>query len=116
MHEQRRSRRILATVSLEIHANGEVTPASTGVINLHGAMILCSVNWPQGSELKFKNAENGVLVRGRVVWSGAVAQHGVYKLGVEFGAAAPEFWGRHYHPDSLETPEAVPDASILKHS
>jgi hypothetical protein len=107
MHEQRRSRRVLATLPLEILANGEVIPATTAFINLHGALILCSVKWPQGSELKFRHAENGVVVRGSVVWSGDVAPNGLHKLGVEFTAASPELWGSHYDPNSLETPEAA---------
>jgi hypothetical protein len=107
MPEQRRSRRILANVLLEILANGEAIPASTAVINLHGAMMLCSVKWPQGSELKFKNPENGVLVRGRVVWSGDLAPNGMHKFGVEFTAASPELWGSHYDASSMETPEAA---------
>jgi len=107
MLELRRSRRILATVPLDILAPGEVIPATTAVINLNGALILSSVNWPQGSELKFKNPENGVQVRGRVVWSSDVVTNGVHKLGVEFEAASPELWGSHYDPNSLETPEAA---------
>jgi hypothetical protein len=107
MQDQRRSRRVLKTLSLEILANGEVIPATTAVINLNGALILCSVKWPQGSELKFRNAQNGVAVRGRVVWSGDVTPNGLHKLGVEFAAAAPELWGFHYDPNSLETPEAA---------
>jgi hypothetical protein len=107
MQDQRRSRRVLKTLPLEILANGEVIPATTAVINLNGALILCSVKWPQGSELKFRNAENGVMVRGRVVWSGDVTPNGLHKLGVEFAAASPELWGFHYDPNSLETPEAA---------
>lgn len=107
MHDQRRSRRVLATLPLELLANGEVIPATTAVINLNGALILCSVKWPQGSELKFRNAENGVVVRGHVVWSGDVAPNGLHKLGIEFTAASPELWGSHYDPNSLETPEAA---------
>ena len=107
MHEQRRSRRVLATLPLELLANGEVIPATTAVINLNGALILCSVKWPEGSELKFRNAENGVVVRGHVVWSGDVAPNGLHKLGIEFTAACPELWGSHYDPNSLETPEAA---------
>lgn len=107
MHEQRRSRRVLATLPLEILANGEVIPATTAVINLNGALILCSVKWPQGSELKFRHAENGVVVRGSVVWSGDVAPNGLHKLGVEFTAASPELWGSHYDPNRLETPEGA---------
>src|ERR1700722_4167633 len=107
MHEQRRSRRVLKTLSLEILANGEVIPATTAVINLNGALILCSVKWPQGSELKFRTAQNGVAVRGRVVWSGDVTPNGLHKLGGEFAASSPEWWGFHYDPNSLETPEAA---------
>ena len=107
MSDQRRSRRVLATLPLELLANGEVIPATTAVINLNGALILCSVKWPQGSELKFRNAENGVVVRGHVVWSGDVTPNGLHKLGVEFAAASPELWGFHYDPNSLETPEAA---------
>jgi hypothetical protein len=107
MHDQRRSRRVLATLPLELLANGEVIPATTAVINLNGGLILCSVKWPQGSELKFRNAENGVVVRGHVVWSGDVAPNGLHKLGIEFTAASPELWGSHYDPNSLETPEAA---------
>ena len=111
MHELRRSRRILATVSLDILANGEIVSASTAVINLNGALLFCSVNWPQGSELKFKNPENGVMVRGRVVWSGEITSNGLHKLGVEFAEASPEFWGSHYDPNSVDTPEAAEEAS-----
>jgi PilZ domain len=107
MQDQRRSRRVLKTLPLEILANGEVIPATTAVINLNGALILCSVKWPQGSELKFRNAENGVMVRGRVVWSGDATPNGLHKLGVEFTAASPDLWGFHYDPNSLETPEAA---------
>jgi hypothetical protein len=111
MHELRRSRRILATVSLDILANGEIVSASTAVINLNGALLFCSVNWPQGSELKFKNPENGVMVRGRVVWSGEATSNGLHKLGVEFAEASPELWGSHYDPNSVDTPEAAEEAS-----
>ena len=74
---------------------------------MNGALLFCSVNWPQGSELKFKNPENGVLVHGRVVWSGEVATNGLHKLGVEFAEPSPELWGSHYDPDSLKTPETA---------
>ena len=107
MHELRRSRRVLATVAIDILSNGEVVSASTAVINLNGALLFCSVNWPPGSELKFKNPENGVVVRGRVVWSGDVSPNGLHKLGIEFTEAAPELWGSHYDPNSSDTPEGV---------
>src|SRR5580692_7775879 len=120
MHELRRSRRVLATVPLEIFANGDVIPASTAVINLNGALILCSVRWPQGSELKLRNLYNGVTARGRVVWSGDIAPNGMHKLGVEFEVASAELWGNHYDPESLDTPEGAEEAEAksapAKHS
>jgi hypothetical protein len=114
MHEMRRSRRVLATVPLEIFANGEVIPASTAVINLNGALILCSVKWPQGSTLKFRNPDNGVVVQGRVVWSGDVAPNGLHKLGIEFAQACPEIWGAHYDPNSTDTPESAAAAEAAR--
>ena len=105
MHEPRRSRRVLASLPLEIHTNGDVIAACTAVINLHGALILCSVKWPQGSQLTLKNPENGMAVAGRVVWSGDVAPGGLHKLGVEFEFSSPQLWGAHYDPDRMETPE-----------
>jgi hypothetical protein len=80
------------------------------VINLNGALIFCFVDWPQGSELKFRNPENDIEVWGRVVWAGNVAPNGLHKLGVEFAEASPEFWGSHYDPNSLDTPAAAKKA------
>ncbi len=114
MNEMRRSRRVLATVPIEIFANGDVIPASTAVINLNGALILSAVNWPQGSTLKFRNPENGVVVQGRVVWSGDVAPNGLHKLGVEFASATPEMWGSHYDPNSTDTPESAAAAEAAR--
>jgi hypothetical protein len=104
MKEQRRSRRIIATVSLEIDSNGEVLSASTAVINLNGALILSSVNWPPGTNLAIRNPATGMEVRGRVVWSGTQASSGPYKLGVEFHSASLEFWGDSYDLHGEEAP------------
>jgi hypothetical protein len=104
MKEQRRSRRILATVSLEIDSNGDVLPASTAVINLNGALILSAVNWPPGTELAIRNPGTGREVRGRVVWSGTRDPSRSYKLGVEFPSASPEFWGESYDLHGEEAP------------
>jgi hypothetical protein len=102
VREQRRSRRILASVPLEIQLKGEPQPALTAVINLHGALILSSVNWPSGSDLRIKNPETKLEVRARIVWSGSQDPTGSYKLGVEFQASSPEFWGERYDPHSEE--------------
>jgi hypothetical protein len=104
MKEQRRSRRIIATVSLEIDSNGDLLPALTAVINLNGALILSGVNWPPGTELAIRNPGTGVEVRGRVVWSGTQAPSRSYKIGVEFHSASPEFWGASYDLRGEEAP------------
>jgi hypothetical protein len=104
MKEPRRSRRILATVSLEVDSNGDVLPAPTAVINLNGALILSAVNWPRGTELAIRNPGTGREVRGRVVWSGTRDPSRPYKLGVEFPSASPEFWGESYDLHGEEAP------------
>jgi hypothetical protein len=104
MKEQRRSRRIVAIVPLEIDSNGDVLPASTAVINLNGALILSAVNWPPGSDLAIRNPGTGREVRGRVVWSGTQDPARSYKLGIEFYSASPEFWGESYDLHGEEAP------------
>jgi PilZ domain len=96
--EHRRSPRILAAVPLEIHSNGESLEVVTAVINLHGALILSPVNWAQGTSLVIESKKTGLRVHGRVVWSGSKEPNGYHKLGVEFEAAAPEFWADQYNP------------------
>lgn len=95
--EHRRSPRILATVPLEIHSNGESLEVVTAVINLHGALILSPVNWAEGTILTIDSKKTSLRVRGRVVWSGSKEPTGFHKLGVEFDSAAPEFWGDQYN-------------------
>lgn len=96
--EHRRSPRILASVPLEIHSNGESLEAVTAVINLHGALILSPVNWTPGTALVIESKNTGLRVPGRVVWSGSQEPNGFHKLGVEFDSAAPEFWADQYDP------------------
>jgi PilZ domain len=104
MREQRRSRRIVASIPLEILSNGEPQSALTAVINLHGALILSFVDWPSESNLRIKNPDTGLEVRARVVWSGSRDPNGSFKLGVEFQASSPEFWGERYDPQGEEAP------------
>ena len=104
MREQRRSRRILASIPLQIESQGKSHRALTAVINLNGALILSSVNWPEDSALSIKNPDTGLETRGRVVWCGDQAPTGSYKLGVEFEAPSLEFWGERYDPQGVEVP------------
>jgi hypothetical protein len=104
MREQRRSRRILASISLEIEWDGAPQPAVTAVINLNGALILSPLNWPTGCELRIKNPNTALQALGRVVWCGNHDLTGWYKLGVEFQDSSPEFWGELYDAEGEEAP------------
>jgi hypothetical protein len=100
--EHRRSPRILATVPLVIHSGGESLEVVTEVINLHGALILSPVNWPQGTTLTIDSKKTRLRIRARVVWSGSKEATGLHKLGVDFESAAPEFWADQYDPKGGE--------------
>jgi hypothetical protein len=102
MREQRRSRRILASISLEIEWDGEPQPAMTAMINLTGALILSPLNWSAGCELRIKNPDTELQTLGRVVWCGNHDSTGWYKLGVEFRDSSPEFWGDRYDAQGEE--------------
>lgn len=104
MKENRRSRRILASVPLEIQSGGEPQAALTAVINLNGALILSPINLPAGSDISIRNSETGVETHGRVVWCGTRDGTGSYKLGIEFREASAEFWGAHYNSYAEEAP------------
>ena len=80
--------------------------ALTAVINLHGALILSSVNCPSGTTITIKNQKTGREVGARVVWSGNdESTTGAYKLGVEFQAPSPEFWAEEYNSaEAMEAP------------
>jgi len=104
MREQRRSKRILASVPLEIQSDGAARSALTAVINLNGALILSPVNLPAGSEISIRNSETGLETHGRVVWGGSQDGTGSYKLGIEFREASAEFWGAHYNVYAEEAP------------
>jgi PilZ domain len=104
MTEQRRSRRVLAIISLEIEWEGEPQLASTAVISVNGALILSRMNWPTGSELRIKNPDTGLQTLGCVVWCENHDLTGWYKLGVEFRNPSPEFWGELYDAEGEEAP------------
>jgi len=58
--EHRRSPRTLAAVPLVIHSSGESLEVVTAVINLHGALILTPINWPQGTMLTIQSKKRGL--------------------------------------------------------
>jgi CheY-like chemotaxis protein len=101
---RRRSSRILATIPLRIRSGGESLEVFTAVINLHGALILSGVNWPAETLLMVTNSRTRLSVHARVVWAAMQKSGGTHKLGIEFVAPSPEFWGEQYDPD-VNSPE-----------
>ena len=96
MKDKRRSRRIVAHIPLQVEPVETPRVAIAVVINLHGALILSPVPHDVGSAIKVMNHRTNTSTRARVVWLGGRTESGLYKLGIEFDAAAPEFWGGDY--------------------
>ena len=104
MKEKRRSRRIVARVPLRIQRVEKPQDATTAVINLQGALILASEEYPTGCQLEIKNEQTGLRVLSHVVWTGAKDSGGRYKLGIEFESVATDFWGPAYDSEGEEAP------------
>lgn len=102
--EQRRSTRQICRVPLLVVSEGPLITADTAVISKHGALILCSENWPPETTLEMQNQKTGESCKCRVVWFGGEHQPGLFKLGVEMLEERPNFWGDDYLP--VPAPEA----------
>lgn len=102
LKENRRSRRILASVPLEVRVGKDSCIVLSAVINLNGALILSPQNWSPQTVLHITNRHTGAETEARVVWAGSRTESGTYKLGVEFQAVAPEFWGDQYDAEGGE--------------
>jgi hypothetical protein len=102
LKENRRSRRILASVPLEVRVGEDTCIVLSAVINLNGALVLSPKNWSPQTVLHVTNRHTGAETNGRIVWSGSRTEAGTYKLGVEFQSAAPEFWGDDYDAEGGE--------------
>lgn len=102
--DQRRSRRMLASVPLDVQCGSEVCISLTAVINLNGALLLSPKDWPAGTSLHLKNRHTEKSVSARIVWAGQQTDLGSYKLGVEFESASTEFWGDDYNAEGEEAP------------
>jgi hypothetical protein len=100
--ENRRSRRILASVPLEVRVGEDSCIVLSAVINLNGGLILSPKNWSPQTVLHITNRHTGAETDARIVWSGSRTETGTYKLGVEFQTAAPDFWGDDYDAEGGE--------------
>ena len=104
MKEQRRSRRIIARVPIEIQSIDPSEKAETAVINLHGALIVTATEWPVGTILKITNHLTHREIGGRVGWTGPQDSAGRFKVGIEFDTTVTDFWGAAYSGEGEEAP------------
>jgi hypothetical protein len=104
MKDQRRSRRIIARVPVEVQTMEPPKEAETAVINLHGALIFASTEWPIGTILKITNQQTNRQIGGHLGWIGTQDSAGRFKMGIEFDTAVTDFWGSAYDPEGEEAP------------
>jgi len=92
----RQSPRVVRLVPLTISDGDRSLAAQSQVINLHGALIVSPQPFDLGSEVAVTNLRTGTSIDATVVWIGDDDPPGPFKLGVEFGAPSPGFWGSDY--------------------
>jgi hypothetical protein len=102
MREERRSRRVIARVPLEVQPMKFPEEAETAVINLHGALIMTPTEWPVGTILKITNQTTNREIGGRVGWVGPQDTAGRFKVGIEFETPVTDFWGTAYDVEGEE--------------
>lgn len=96
--DNRRSPRIVKRVPLRIDQGaGPLHDAYSAVINLHGALVIIEVPFPDDTVLVVENVFNGRKSRARVVWSAGDDDAAGFKLGLEF-LDGIDFWGDEYEP------------------
>ena len=101
--ENRGSPRILRRLLLRVRPEGEDTTydASTAVINRDGALILCPLEFQDGTRIDVTNTERGISAPFRVIWCGQPVDS-FYKAGIQLLAEDVDFWGPAYDPDDDE--------------
>jgi hypothetical protein len=92
------------------NGNGPPVFALTAVVNRHGALLLSSRQYQEGSVIVLRN-ERSETVQCRVVWIGEPDASGAHKVGVEFIDDAPTFWGRFYEEQLALLPDDKPGAA-----
>jgi hypothetical protein len=95
--DSRRSGRVVAVVPVSLVA-GEDPPRHgwTAVINRHGALVLCTTHFEEGTVVWLRNELNSRTTRCRIVWTGLTDDSGTHKLGVEFVDEMPTIWDPIY--------------------
>lgn len=109
---RRRSQRVVLSIPVTVSgetAQGPFTEKTqTLVINAHGALITLAAKIVQGQKLRLKSATNPETQACSVVFVGPSVE-GKTQFGVEFSAAAPNFWQIAFPPPDWAAPtsEAV---------
>jgi hypothetical protein len=92
VEEKRQSPRAKLSVPVQIQGPNFSCMGSSADVSLHGALVLCAVKSPPGSELTITRTDNQLTARFRVVWEEG-SDKGLYKLGIESLDEQPAFWG-----------------------
>jgi hypothetical protein len=106
---RRRSQRVVLSIPVTVSgetAQGPFTEKThTLVINAHGALIIHAAKVVQGQKLRLKSATNPETQACSVVFVGPAVE-GKTQFGVEFSAAAPNFWQIAFPPPDWAAPTA----------
>jgi hypothetical protein len=92
--------------------DGPLVSAVTAVVNIHGALILSPLDFPEGAELEIQNLKTGESARFTVVWNGGEERLGAYKLGVELIQENPRFWGVDFAAMPAAPPQGAEVSSL----
>jgi hypothetical protein len=99
--ERRRSQRVMIQIPvvLEMTSGGTKTTihAKTASVNDHGAMLLCTKNFPVETKFELVNERTSQKQSCRVTRTAIENQKG-YLVPVEFAAPAPGFWHISFPP------------------
>jgi hypothetical protein len=99
--ERRRSQRVIIQVPVTLEttvAGAKVTVrAKTASVNDHGAMLICTKNFPVETKLDLVNERTAKKQTCRVTRMAVENQQG-YLIPVEFATAEPGFWNISFPP------------------
>ena len=109
---RRRSQRIVMRVPLFVSPVGAPStadwePVETLVISLHGGLIRSHQQFPVGTTLDIRMRNRQRSTRGRVVWTGLLANQSSFEVGFEI-LEPPGFWEIKFPVDRSAESAALP--------
>ena len=109
---RRRSQRIVMRVPLFVSPAGapptaDWEPVETLVISLHGGLIHSHQQFPVGTTLDIRMQNKQRSTRGRVVWTGLLANQSTFEVGFEI-LEPPGFWEIKFPVDRSAESAAFP--------